>query len=194
MAMAIGGCGVESESGAPEGTSTSASGEDATEVDGDTDARVEESRDSAAVVEAGRAEAMVRDFFDAVASRDWERAAGHFGSSGSHPLEFGADIAGTPYENTELGSLIRREPELSDARDLAGLLRAWCERHDGLCSPVDRVTDVAQLDARPTHLVSVRLRDSDGNVVEVENGSSVFALTVGWYEGERYLTDLPATT
>ena len=186
---------MDSESGAPEGTSTatSAPGDDPTEIDGGTVARVEAPQDAAGGVEAGRAEELVRDFFDAVAARDWDRAAGHFGSSGGHPLEFGSDIAGTPYESTELGSLIRLEPELSDARDLAGLLRAWCERHDGPCSPVHEVTGVEQLDARPTHLVSVRLLAADGNVVELENGSSVFVLTVGWYESERYLADLPST-
>jgi hypothetical protein len=133
------------------------------------------------------AERAALEFFGALARSDWVRAARFLESPGSSPVEFGSDIAGGPYEGTEIGRLIESEPDLADAGDLPGLLQVWCERHPRTCTPPVEATALTRVhESRNDYVVEVKLEAPGGE----EFG--IVRVTVGWFEGERYLRDLPS--
>lgn len=134
--------------------------------------------------DAGAAADAALSFFDALARADWPGAARQLESPGLSPVEFGADIELTPYATTEVGRLIRLEPALADARDLPGLLAAWCEQHGGLCGEPLGAAVVSSTEHRD-YLVEVKLAAPNGDA------PLSTLVRVGRYEGEWYVQDLP---
>jgi heat shock protein HslJ len=132
------------------------------------------------------AEQRAFDFLEAVSVGDWAVAANYLESSGGSPVEFGADIDGGPYADTEIGRVIRLEPALADARDLPGLIEAWCTRHGGVCSrPLQVAASSPMSETRPDRIVEVDVEHpAQGTPIPVE-------VSVGWFEGEWHLRDLP---
>lgn len=136
--------------------------------------------------DADLAEAVALDFLEAVSVDDWARAAQHLESSGASPVELGSDVEGGPYADAEIGRVIRLEPALAEARDLPGLVEAWCARHGGPCTTplwTRPATDDGTTGA--DFVIEVHMKNPNP-------GPALWMrVLVSRFEGEWYVQDLP---
>lgn len=128
------------------------------------------------LVSASDAETVVRGFLDALAGGAWDEAAALMGTSGRDVT--GTEEGSTPSDDVQL--LAELEPELAQRGDLAGMLRAYCEDHGGLCQPAGEVV-ANETESSRARRVTVTLADAD---VEAD-------FVVSWFESDLSISGLP---
>lgn len=154
----------------------------ATELDCDalSRAQIEDQLDRSVPADV---EQLVRFAFDALAAGDWDAASAYFFAGG--PSVGDPTIAW----GDEVDELVAAEPDLVASGDVAAMLEAWCGRFSGACAPV---AEVVAIDSTSTgDVASVRLRSPDGATVRFRDGTDVARLSIGSFEGQRWIADLP---